>query len=196
MGKPSGENSVAASDNIKSSASTVSGDVSAKEIYARMATLNSHIDAKQGRSAYSELFRTAEARENISKYLPEGSLARQIVESGKPLTDKQRWVVAYELQKSEKYTSQLKADKQAAIKAEQSKRESAAYKKERKKAVAQKVAAAGKVEAKVGAKVTDKFGFTGKIVAMDNSGFVTVEYEATKTTKKRTTKVPRRLLNI
>ena len=50
-----------------------------------------------------------ELRKDVSKALPDGCLAKKIVETASQFTDKQLWVIAFELVKNEEYCKNLEA---------------------------------------------------------------------------------------
>lgn len=163
------------------SASEKAPNVSAKDIYTRLGGLNAQASGYGSKfTNWNEAREKAnENREELKQYLPEGSLARKILDDNKTITEKQQWVIAYELQKNPEFTkkmaARLESDRQYAERERQQRASKSAAKKERK-ATRENFAKAPKVEAKVGNKVMDITGRTGTIVGSDGD-MISVRFE-------------------
>lgn len=85
-------------------------EITVKRIFKSISTLNSTIhNYGKGRVIVEDQGATDEAR-RIMPYLGEDSLAKKIVSTSSRFSEKQLWVVAYELMKSEAYKQMLIAE--------------------------------------------------------------------------------------
>ena len=84
--------------------------VTAKQIFARVSMLNpsvSEISSMGQFVSHSSQMVADSVREDIYRALPEQSLAYKILNSTDKFSDKQLWVIAFELEKNEAYTTTL-----------------------------------------------------------------------------------------
>ena len=85
-------------------------EITVKRIFKTIRTLNPIVhNYGKGRVIVEDQGSTDEAR-RIMPYLGEGSLAKKIVSTSSRFSEKQLWVVAYELMKSEEYKQMLIAE--------------------------------------------------------------------------------------